>query len=162
MSANDIPNRLGCPEFRRLLEIERRSFLKVGVLGNGQAGARRFVEARSVGRAGQITPHVGHHSMVIARGEFGRTPKVNTNAGRDHWPNVFSAAVAGGGIKGGRVVVASDDKGGEPAENPKTAQDVLATMYRHLGVNTKAQYEDHSGRPHPVLSSGNPIEELFL
>lgn len=100
-------------------------------------------------------------TMVIAWGEFGRTPKVNSNAGRDHWPNVFSAAVAGGGIKGGRVVGASDDKGAEPAENPKTPQDVLATMYRHLGVDIHAQYQDFSGRPHPVLPSGNPIEELF-
>ena len=100
-------------------------------------------------------------TMVIAWGEFGRTPKVNANAGRDHWPNVFSAAVAGGGIKGGRVVGASDAKGAEPVENPKTPQDLLATMYRHLGIDTKVQYDDHSGRPHPVLPSGNPIEELF-
>ena len=100
-------------------------------------------------------------TMVIAWGEFGRTPKVNGNAGRDHWPNVFSAAVAGGGIQGGRVVGSSDDKGAEPASNPKMPQDVLATMYRHLGIDTTAQYVDHSGRPHPVLPAGNPIEELF-
>jgi hypothetical protein len=100
-------------------------------------------------------------TMVIAWGEFGRTPKVNSNAGRDHWPNVFSAAVAGGGIKGGRVVGASDAKGAEPAESPRTPQDVLATMYRHLGIDTAAQYNDHSGRPIPVLPSGSPIEELF-
>jgi hypothetical protein len=100
-------------------------------------------------------------TMVVAMGEFGRTPKVNKDAGRDHWPNVFSAAVAGGGIKGGRVVGVSDAKGAEPAENPKTPQDLLATLYRHVGVDTKVQYEDHTGRPHPVLSSGTPIDELF-
>jgi uncharacterized protein (DUF1501 family) len=100
-------------------------------------------------------------TMVLAWGEFGRTPKVNQNAGRDHWPNVFSAAMAGGGIQGGRVVGASDAKGAEPADNPKTPQDVLATIYRHLGVDTKVQYTDHSGRPHPVLPSGAPIDELF-
>jgi uncharacterized protein (DUF1501 family) len=100
-------------------------------------------------------------TMVLAWGEFGRTPKVNQNAGRDHWPNVFSAAMAGGGIQGGRVVGASDAKGAEPADNPKTPQDVLATIYRHLGVDTKIQYTDHSGRPHPVLPSGAPIDELF-
>ena len=54
-------------------------------------------------------------TMVLAWGEFGRTPKVNEKAGRDHWPNVFSAAIAGGGIQGGRVIGSSDDKGGEPA-----------------------------------------------
>ncbi|MEO8427955.1 MAG: DUF1501 domain-containing protein [Verrucomicrobiota bacterium] len=100
-------------------------------------------------------------TMVIAWGEFGRTPRVNANAGRDHWPNVFSAAVAGGGVQGGRVVGSSDSKGAEPESNPKTPQDVLATMYRHLGIDTTVQYTDHSGRPHPVLPSGNPIEELF-
>jgi hypothetical protein len=100
-------------------------------------------------------------TMVIAWGEFGRTPKVNATGGRDHWPNVFSAAVAGGGIRGGRVVGASDAKGAEPAENPKTPQDVLATMYRHLGIDLTAQYTDLAGRPHPVLADGLPIDELF-
>lgn len=100
-------------------------------------------------------------TMVIAWGEFGRTPKINSNAGRDHWPNVFSAAVAGGGIQGGRVIGSSDDKGAEPASDAKTPQDVLATMYRHLGIDMTAQYTDHSGRPHTVLPSGNPIEKLF-
>ncbi|HEY2953601.1 MAG TPA: DUF1501 domain-containing protein [Verrucomicrobiae bacterium] len=100
-------------------------------------------------------------TMVLAWGEFGRTPKVNDKAGRDHWPNVFSAAITGGGIQGGRVIGSSDDKGGEPASNPKTPQDVLATLYRHLGVDTTVQYQDHSGRPHPVLPSGTPIDELF-
>ncbi|MSU20998.1 MAG: DUF1501 domain-containing protein [Pedosphaera sp.] len=100
-------------------------------------------------------------TMVIAWGEFGRTPRVNANAGRDHWPNVFSAAVAGGGIQGGRAIGSSDAKGGEPDSNPKTPQDLLATMYRHLGIDTTAQYADHAGRPHPVLPFGNPINELF-
>jgi hypothetical protein len=100
-------------------------------------------------------------TMVVAWGEFGRTPKVNEKAGRDHWPNVFSAALAGGGIQGGRVVGSSDDKGGEPRDNPKTPQDVLATIYRHLGVNTSIYYPDHSGRPIQVLPSGKPIDELF-
>jgi hypothetical protein len=100
-------------------------------------------------------------TMVLAWGEFGRTPKVNDKAGRDHWPNVFSAAMAGGDIQGGRVVGASDAKGAEPKDNPKTPQDVLATLYRHLGVDTTVQYPDLAGRPHPVLPSGNPIDELF-
>ena len=100
-------------------------------------------------------------TMVVAWGEFGRTPKVNATAGRDHWPNVFSAALAGGGIRGGRVVGSSDAHGAEPKDSPKTPQDVLATIYRHLGVDTAAQYTDTSGRPNPVLPSGKPIAELF-
>jgi hypothetical protein len=100
-------------------------------------------------------------TMVLAWGEFGRSPKLNDKNGRDHWPHVFSAALAGGGIQGGRVVGASDDQGGYPRENPKTPQDVLATLYRHLGVNVHAEYPDHAGRPRPVLPFGKPIEELF-
>lgn len=98
--------------------------------------------------------------MVLAWGEFGRTPRVNGNAGRDHYPNVFSAALFGGGIRGGTVVGESDAKGAFPKTNPKTPQDVLATIYRHLGVDTKAEYINN-GRPVPVLPSGKPIDELF-
>jgi uncharacterized protein (DUF1501 family) len=100
-------------------------------------------------------------TMVLAWGEFGRTPKLNDKNGRDHWPGVFSAAMAGGGIQGGRVVGSSDDKGAYPKDNPKSPQDVLATLYRHLGVDVHAEYPDHTGRPRPVLPFGKPIQELF-
>jgi hypothetical protein len=99
-------------------------------------------------------------TLVIAWGEFGRTPRVNADAGRDHYPNVFSAALAGGPIVGGRVVGESDARGAFPKTNPKTPQDVLATMYRHLGVDTEQQYLNASGRPIAVLPSGKPIDEL--
>ncbi len=98
-------------------------------------------------------------TLVLAWGEFGRTPKVNNDAGRDHYPNVFSAALAGGPVKGGRVIGESDSKGAFPKTNPKTPQDVLATVYDHLGVDTEAQYLNN-GRPIPVLPSGKVIEEL--
>ncbi|HLF95434.1 MAG TPA: DUF1501 domain-containing protein [Planctomycetota bacterium] len=100
-------------------------------------------------------------TMVLAWGEFGRTPKMNDKNGRDHWPHVFSAAMAGGSIQGGRAVGASDDKGAYPKDNAKTPQDVLATLYRHLGVDVHAEYLDHTGRPRVVLPSGTPIQELF-
>jgi uncharacterized protein (DUF1501 family) len=99
-------------------------------------------------------------TLVIAWGEFGRTPRVNKDAGRDHYPNVFSAALAGGPVRGGRVVGASDEKGAFPKVNPKTPQDVLATLYRHLGIDTDAQYTNAAGRPITVLPGGKPIEEL--
>jgi len=99
-------------------------------------------------------------TLVIAWGEFGRTPRVNNDAGRDHYPNVFSAALAGGPVKGGRVVGSSDEKGAFPKANPKSPQDVLMTMYRHLGVDTEASYVDGSGRPHKVLAEGKAIDEL--
>lgn len=100
------------------------------------------------------------NTLVVAWGEFGRTPRVNNDAGRDHYPNVFSAALAGGPVKGGRVVGASDAKGAFPLANPKSPQDVLATIYRFLGVDPQKLYLDKSGRPHPVLPSGIPIAEL--
>ncbi len=99
-------------------------------------------------------------TLVLAWGEFGRTPRVNADAGRDHYPNVFSAAVAGGPVRGGRVVGASDARGAYPKAAPKTPQDVLATVYRHLGVDTTVQYQDGTGRPITVLPSGKPIDEL--
>jgi uncharacterized protein (DUF1501 family) len=99
-------------------------------------------------------------TLVLAWGEFGRTPRVNAQAGRDHYPNVFSAALAGGPVRGGRVVGSSDSRGAFPRESPKTPQDVLATVYEHLGVDTRVQYTDGSGRPHAVLPSGRPIDEL--
>lgn len=100
-------------------------------------------------------------TLVVAWGEFGRTPKVNNQAGRDHYPNVFSAALAGGPVRGGRAIGESDEKGAFPKSNPKTPQDVLATMYEHLGIDPTVQYLDNSGRPHPVLPSGKPIAELM-
>jgi len=105
-------------------------------------------------------------TLVVAWGEIGRTPRVNTRqgadkAGRDHWPNAMAAAMAGGGVQGGRVVGATDSKATEPKDNAKIPQDVLATVYRHLGVDAGASYIDHAGRPHPVLPAGRPIDELF-
>jgi hypothetical protein len=98
-------------------------------------------------------------TLVLAWGEFGRTPKVNGDAGRDHYPNVFSAALAGGPVKGGCVVGESDSKGAFPKANPKSPQDVLATVYQHLGIDTEVSYLNN-GRPVQVLPFGKPIDEL--
>lgn len=100
-------------------------------------------------------------TLLVAWGEFGRTPRVNNDAGRDHYPNVFSAALAGGGVQGGRVVGASDSKGAFPLHTPKSPQDVLATIYRHLHIDTEKSYLDNAGRPIPVLPFGTPVTELF-
>ena len=100
------------------------------------------------------------NTLVVGWGEFGRTPRVNNDAGRDHYPNVFSGILAGGPVKGGRVVGSSDSKGAFPKDNPKTPQDVLATIYRHLGIDVHKSYINNAGRPIAVLPSGNPILEL--
>ncbi len=101
------------------------------------------------------------HTLVVAWGEFGRTPRVNNDAGRDHYPNVFSAALAGGPIQGGRVLGESDAHGAFPKSQPKTPQDVLATIYAHLGIDVEHQYINAAGRPVPVLPSGAPLRELM-
>ncbi len=100
-------------------------------------------------------------TLVVAWGEFGRTPRVNKDAGRDHYPNVFSAVVCGGGVQGGRVVGSSDAQGAFPKDNPKSPQDMLATIYAHLGVDAKKQYLTPAGRPVSVLPHGKVISELF-
>ncbi len=100
-------------------------------------------------------------TLVVAWGEFGRTPRVNKDSGRDHYPDVFSAALAGGPVRGGRVVGSSDDKGAFPRDNPKQPQDVLATLYQHLGVDTGKHYPDHFGRPIATLPFGEPLHELM-
>ena len=97
--------------------------------------------------------------MVLVWGEFGRTPKIS-QAGRDHWPSAGFALMAGGGVRGGTVVGSTDAKAAFPKTNPKTPQDVLATIYRHLGVDVNAEYM-MNGRPVRTLPSGKPIEELF-
>jgi hypothetical protein len=100
-------------------------------------------------------------TLVVAWGEHGRTPRINNAAGRDHWGNCFSAAIAGGGVQGGRIVGESDQHAGQPKTNAKIPHDVLATIYRHLGIDTSTQFLDHSGRPITILPCGRPIDELF-
>jgi hypothetical protein len=73
----------------------------------------------------------------------------------------MGACIAGGGVQGGRIVGSTNAKAEVPKDNPKIPHDVLATIYRHLGVDATTQYLDHAGRPHPVLPAGRPIDELF-
>ena len=101
--------------------------------------------------------------LVVAVGEFGRTPRVTMNSGnlgRDHWPQAQSALIAGGGLRMGQVVGATNSKAEYPAERPLTPQDLLATIYRHLGINHRHEFADYSGRPIPALFHGEPIREL--
>jgi hypothetical protein len=98
---------------------------------------------------------------VLVWGEFGRTPQVNRFAGRDHWPDVGFALFAGGGLKTGQVVGETDSRGGRPKSRPLHAQNVLATVYRVLGIDPAQTFPDFSGRPQYVLDEREPIQELI-
>lgn len=99
--------------------------------------------------------------IIYCVGEFGRTPRINGHAGRDHWSNCFSVLLAGGGIQGGRIVGASEKWGGGVQERLVTPLDLLATIYHQLGISLGTHYEDASGRPVSIVGSGRPIHELF-
>lgn len=99
-------------------------------------------------------------TLVIAMGEFGRTPKLNTRGGRDHWPRVFSVVVAGGGVPGGQVIGTSDRVGESPQDNPVTPSDLARTIYSLLGVDPNHELRTADGRPVPVNQGGKLIREL--
>ncbi len=99
-------------------------------------------------------------TLVAMYGEFGRTPLLNSTQGRDHWGMVQSAVLAGGGIQGGRVYGSSDKDAAYPASNPVSPEDMLATIYYSLGIDTTAELHDPLGRPHRVVE-GTPLTAMF-
>ncbi|AWM41617.1 hypothetical protein GobsT_73140 [Gemmata obscuriglobus] len=99
-------------------------------------------------------------TLVVATGEFGRTPKLNSNGGRDHWAGCWTALVAGGGVKGGQVIGASDATGCEPAERPVTPQELVSTVFHALGVPHNATIPGPDGTSVNVYP-GTPVAELF-
>jgi uncharacterized protein (DUF1501 family) len=98
-------------------------------------------------------------TLVVATGEFGRTPRLNGNGGRDHWANCWTALVAGAGVNGGRVLGRSDAIGAEPADRPVSPQELVATVFHALGVPTGATIPGPAGSPEPVYPA-KPILEL--
>jgi len=101
-------------------------------------------------------------TLVVVMGEFGRTPKINGSGGRDHWPSVFSVAMAGGGVQGGQVIGSSDSLGELPANNPITPPDLSATIFKLLGINPGAELHTSDGRPIRIAPDGaRVITELM-
>ena len=99
-------------------------------------------------------------TLVVATGEFGRTPQINDRGGRDHWPRVWSALVAGGGVRGGQIVGASDAHGAEPADRPIRAEELTATIYQTLGFDLQKVALSNNGQEFPLVDA-EPIDELF-
>jgi hypothetical protein len=100
-------------------------------------------------------------TLVLVWGEFGRTPRVNKDAGRDHWPGAQSVVLSGGGFRMGQAVGSTDAKAELPRDRPLTPEDVLATMYHHLGIDTETEFHNEAQRPLKILNGGEPIKELL-
>jgi uncharacterized protein (DUF1501 family) len=100
-------------------------------------------------------------TLVIAMGEFGRTPKINGDAGRDHWPKVFSVCLAGAEVRGGQVIGASDATASEVKDRPVQVEDLLTTIYSRLSIDTTKEYHTPIGRPVKIVNGGEVISELF-
>ena len=99
-------------------------------------------------------------TLVIAMGEFGRTPKLNSRAGRDHWPRAFSVVLAGGGVRGGQVIGSSDRVGESPKDDPVTPADLARTIYSLLGIDPDHELHTTDGRPVAVNQGGTVIRGL--
>jgi uncharacterized protein (DUF1501 family) len=99
-------------------------------------------------------------TLVVMTGEFGRTPKINKDAGRDHWGPVMTVLLAGGGIRGGTVIGASDRMGAYPIEDRQTPENLAATMYHALGIPRTAIWREVNGRPHEIYRA-EPIAGLM-
>jgi Protein of unknown function (DUF1501) len=99
-------------------------------------------------------------TIVLVMGEFGRTPRVNPTAGRDHWGEVMSVLVAGGGLAAGQIIGASSPRGEYPHDRPVSPQDLIVTLYQRLGIDPHTAFTNRSGRPIPIGSNGQVIYEL--
>jgi uncharacterized protein (DUF1501 family) len=98
--------------------------------------------------------------LLVVTGEFGRTPRVNRNAGRDHWSNLSTLALAGAGLRMGQVIGESNSKAERPKNTPITPQDLMATIFQVLGIDRTLHYTNQAGRPTPMIEDGKPIGEL--
>jgi uncharacterized protein (DUF1501 family) len=100
-------------------------------------------------------------TLVMVSSEFGRTPKINKDAGRDHWPKVFSILLAGGGVKKGLVYGASDAIAAEPAENPLSVEDLATTVYHCLGIVADKELVAPGNRPVEIVDGGKVRQDLL-
>ena len=102
------------------------------------------------------------NTLVLVLGEFGRTPKVNKDAGRDHWPHAMSVLMAGAGIPGGQIVGATDAKGYYASDNIYRPEDFAASIYTKMGIDPNQLLHTNTGRPVPLVNEGKLIKELFV
>jgi uncharacterized protein (DUF1501 family) len=99
-------------------------------------------------------------TLVLVWGEFGRTPRINKDAGRDHWPGAQSVVLTGGGLKMGQAIGNTDARAEYPKDRALSPEDVLSTMYSVLGIDQNQEFLNEAQRPLKILNSGEPIAEL--
>ena len=159
----------GCLLARRLVE-SGVTFVEVG-LGNWDAHADVFEKTRQL--TDQLDQPMAQlirdlkqrgmleRTLVIWMGEFGRTPKINSRAGRDHFPRAFNVALAGGGVRGGQVIGKTDAGGNEVVDRPVTVQDLFQSFCKSLRIDSEVENMSPAGRPIRIVDGGKPVDELF-
>jgi hypothetical protein len=159
----------GCLLARRLVEAGV-TFVEVRV-GNWDTHRDNFSEVARL--AGDVDPAFAFlvadlkqrgmldTTLVVWMGEFGRTPRVNPNNGRDHYPRAFSAALAGGGIRGGQVIGGTSGDGTSIQHDPVAAADLFCTICKSLKVDPQTENVSPIGRPLKIVDGGKPVEKLF-
>ncbi|MEQ9067308.1 MAG: DUF1501 domain-containing protein, partial [Gimesia chilikensis] len=100
-------------------------------------------------------------TSILVTGEFGRTPKINGNAGRDHWARAMCALMAGGAVQGGQVLGATDDKAQAPIDQGFTPDDLAASFFQNIGIDPKTEYSANVGRPITLIRNGATIPGLL-
>ncbi len=159
----------GCLMARRLVE-QGVTYVEVALDGwdthtnNFDALSRRLLPELDKGM-GALTADLASRGLldttaIVWMGEFGRTPRINQNAGRDHWPRSWSVVVGGAGIKGGQTVGATDKDGVDVVDRPVGVMDLIATLTKSMGIKIDTQYTTPRGRPMKIVDGGAPLKEL--
>jgi hypothetical protein len=159
----------GCLMARRLIEAGV-SVVEVqsngwDTHGNELASLKKLIPPVDQGTAALIADLKSRglldKTLVIWMGEFGRMPRINLTAGRDHYPQAFNVALAGAGVQGGRVIGATDKNGVEVIERPVSVPDLFCSFCQALGIDPRVENQSNVGRPLPIVETGNTVEELF-
>jgi hypothetical protein len=159
----------GCLMARRLIDAGV-TFVEVqssgwDTHGNELATLKKLIPPVDQGMAALLTDlrtrGLLENTLVVWMGEFGRMPRINLTAGRDHFPQAFNVALAGSGIKGGRVIGATDKLGTDVAERPVSVQDLFCTFCRALGINPRKENQSNVGRPLKIVDGGHAVREVF-
>jgi hypothetical protein len=159
----------GCLMARRLIEAGV-TFVEVQSSGwdthaNELAGLKKLIPPVDQGTAALVTDlklrGLLDNTLLIWMGEFGRTPRVNLTAGREHYPAAFNLFLSGAGVRGGQVIGATDKLGSEVVDRPVTVPDLFCTFCRALGINPRKENQSNVGRPLKIVEEGQAVAEVF-